>query len=139
MIEMTPIRAAGVPPRKTIARTEARKLPEIFSRDCISIAVTSLKIEKPTDPEQAEIPVGTRRLPDRCGDRRYKGGRQDGVLRRVGRSVMDRAWSCIDVRWFLPESNSRVAECFLRLDNRLATIATLKWKVEGTTQLSNPA
>ena len=42
----TPISAAGVPPRKTIAITRARKLPEIFSFDSVVTAVRSLKTEK---------------------------------------------------------------------------------------------
>ncbi len=49
---MTPISAAGVPPRKTIARTMARKLPEIFSCDSVSIDITSLKAEKPSRIEK---------------------------------------------------------------------------------------
>ena len=44
----TPINAAGVPPRKTIARTSARKLPEIFTFEVVEIAVRSLKTEKPS-------------------------------------------------------------------------------------------
>src|SRR3954447_4780753 len=42
----TPITAAGVPPRKTIATTRARKLPEIFTLDSVDTAVRSLKTEK---------------------------------------------------------------------------------------------
>src|SRR4051794_40107177 len=55
--------AAGVPPRKTMARTIARKLPEIFSLDLVSIAVRSLKTEKPSRmPKSAkfQFAVGAR-------------------------------------------------------------------------------
>ncbi len=41
-----PISAAGVPPRKTIATTRARKLPETLTLDSVGTAVRSLKIEK---------------------------------------------------------------------------------------------
>src|SRR3954453_11162684 len=44
----TPISAAGAPPRKTIAKTSARKLPEIFTFEVVLIAVRSLKTEKPS-------------------------------------------------------------------------------------------
>ncbi len=60
---MTPISAAGVPPRKTIARTSARKLPEIFSFDSVSIAVRSLKTEKPSripNSARSQSAVGAR-------------------------------------------------------------------------------
>ena len=58
-IEMTPISAAGVPPRKTIARTSARKLPEIFSCDSVSIGGHVAEgREGEQDAEQGEVPVG---------------------------------------------------------------------------------
>ena len=45
IIVATPIRQAGVPPRKTIASTSDRKLPEIFA-DAVAAAVRSLATEK---------------------------------------------------------------------------------------------
>jgi hypothetical protein len=42
----TPIRAAGGPPRKTIATTRARKLPEILTLELVETAVRSLSSEK---------------------------------------------------------------------------------------------
>ena len=58
--------AAGGPPRKTIARTRARKLPEVFSLELVSIAVRSLKIEKPSRiPKSAksQLAWGARQSP----------------------------------------------------------------------------
>src|SRR3954451_17756569 len=53
--------AAGVPPRKTIATTRARKLPEIASLDSVGTAVRSLKTEKPsrmTSSGRFQSPLG---------------------------------------------------------------------------------
>ena len=47
-IVSTPISAAGVPPRKTMARTNARKLPEAFRWPGVGKAVTSLTTVKPS-------------------------------------------------------------------------------------------
>ena len=92
---MTPISAAGVPPRKTIARTRARKLPEIFS---LRFGLDRGQVAEDREAEQdreagprSQLAFG--RLPDRGRDHDDQGDRQD---RRgsdgVGRSVsMDRA------------------------------------------------
>ena len=45
IIVTTPITAAGGPPRKTIASTSERKLPEIFTLEEVLEAVTSLTTE----------------------------------------------------------------------------------------------
>ena len=45
-IVATPISAAGAPPRKTIASTSDRKLPEIFTAAEVVAAEMSLTIEK---------------------------------------------------------------------------------------------
>ena len=57
-IVTTPIRAAGAPPRKTIASTSDRKLPEIFTAAEVVAAEMSLTIEKASsEAKQGEIPV----------------------------------------------------------------------------------
>ena len=65
-IAATPISAAGVPPRKTIATTRARKLPEIFTFDSVETAVRSLKIEKASrtaNRARSQLHWGARQTP----------------------------------------------------------------------------
>ena len=70
-IVTTPISAAGGPPRRTIARTIGRKLPESFTFEVVVIAVRSLKMEKASRiAEQGEIPVGGAGRQDRQDDDR---------------------------------------------------------------------
>ena len=91
---MIPISAAGVPPRKTIARTIARKLPEIFRCDSVSIDITSLKAEKPSRiPNSAMFQSAFGAAPDRMRRRQRRGhAATSAVLSGVGRSFsMDRA------------------------------------------------
>src|SRR5215218_9298561 len=82
----TPITAAGVPPRNTIATTRARKLPEIFSFDSVETAVRSLNIEKAsstTNSGRSQLQAGARQKAAARTSRRPAA--MTTIARRVGR------------------------------------------------------
>ena len=94
-IEMRPISAAGVPPSRTMARTRARKLPEIFRRDSVSIDMMSLKAEKPSRmPKRARFQLAFGACQTAAATTPTRPSAKSALLNRVGRSFfMDRAWA----------------------------------------------
>src|SRR5215218_511140 len=81
-----PITAAGVPPRKTMATTRARKLPEIFTFDSVDTALRSLKIEKDSNTAnsgRSQLQAGAR--PTAAATVSSRPAVMTTIARRVGR------------------------------------------------------
>src|ERR1044072_3903479 len=137
-IEIARMIGAGAPPSRTIARTRARKLPEIFRRDWVSIDITSLKIEKPS------------RMPNRARSQLAYGARQIARPTSAARTLTSRAWLNLVGRSFCMGSGGRGAGPaqaqggfardgrFLRPTARFVATATCGIKVVARDAPGNP-
>src|SRR5215213_706298 len=100
-IVITPSSAAGVPPRKTIARTRARKLPEILIWALVVIAVRSLKAAKAkrtSSRPMFQLPSGAATIA--AVNTAASAPAWMAIILGVGRSVVIAEWWSCDVPVF---------------------------------------